>query len=98
MMNDVFSTLRDVLSAVLMLSGSLLAVVSSIGIHRLGSTRARMHATTKPATLGVLLCAVGAATQFADVSDIAKVLVVVILQLVGAPIGAHMLGRSVGGK
>jgi|OM-RGC.v1.031036063 multicomponent Na+:H+ antiporter subunit G len=98
MMNDVFSTLRDVLSAVFMLSGSLLAVVSSIGIHRLGSTRARMHATTKPATLGVLLCAVGAATQFVDVSDIAKVLVVVILQLVGAPIGAHMLGRAVGGK
>jgi multicomponent Na+:H+ antiporter subunit G len=97
-MNDVFSTLRDVLSAVLMLSGSLLAVISSIGIHRLGSTRARMHATTKPATLGVLLCGVGALVQFAEISDIAKVLVVVILQLVGAPIGAHMLGRAVGGK
>jgi multicomponent Na+:H+ antiporter subunit G len=88
----------DVASAVLMLSGSLLAVISSIGIHRLGSTRARMHATTKPATLGVLLCGVGALVQFADVSDIAKVLVVVILQLVGAPIGSHMLGRAVGGK
>jgi multicomponent Na+:H+ antiporter subunit G len=97
-MSDVFSTFRDVLSAVLMLSGSLLAVISSIGIHRLGSTRARMHATTKPATLGVLLCGVGALVQFADVSDIAKILVVVILQLVGAPIGAHMLGRAVGGK
>jgi multicomponent Na+:H+ antiporter subunit G len=97
-MNDVMMAVRDVVSAVLMLSGSLLAVVSSIGIHRLGSTRARMHATTKPATLGVLLCAVGALVQFADVSDIAKVLVVVILQLVGAPIGAHMLGRAVGGK
>ena len=97
-MNDVILVLRDVLSAVLMLSGSLLAVVSSIGIHRLGSTRARMHATTKPATLGVLLCAIGAVLQFADVSDIAKVLVVVISQLVGAPIGAHMLGRAVGGK
>ena len=97
-MCDVFSTFRDVVSAVLMLSGSLLAVISSIGIHRLGSTRARMHATTKPATLGVLLCGVGAVVQFADVSDIAKVLVVVILQLVGAPIGAHMLGRAVGGK
>ena len=97
-MNDVILVLRDVLSAVLMLSGSLLAVVSSIGIHRLGSTRARMHATTKPATLGVLLCAIGAVLQFADVSDIAKVLVVVILQLLGAPIGAHMLGRAVGGK
>lgn len=97
-MKDALLALRDVLSAVLMLSGSLLAVVSSIGIHRLGSTRARMHATTKPATLGVLLCAIGAVLQFADVSDIAKVLVVVILQLVGAPIGAHMLGRAVGGK
>lgn len=97
-MNDVLSAIRDVVSAVLMLSGSLLAVISSIGIHRLGSTRARMHATTKPATLGVLLCGVGAVLQFADVSDIAKVLVVVILQLVGAPIGAHMLGRAVGGK
>jgi multicomponent Na+:H+ antiporter subunit G len=97
-MNDVMMAVRDVVSAVLMLSGSLLAVVSSIGIHRLGSTRARMHATTKPATLGVLLCGVGAVVQFADVSDIAKVLVVVILQLVGAPIGSHMLGRAVGGK
>jgi multicomponent Na+:H+ antiporter subunit G len=96
--NDVLLALRDVLSAVLMLSGSLLAVISSIGIHRLGSTRARMHATTKPATLGVLLCGVGAVLQFVDVSDIAKVLVVVILQLVGAPIGSHMLGRAVGGK
>ncbi|MEN9747221.1 MAG: cation:proton antiporter [Ilumatobacteraceae bacterium] len=97
-MNDVMMAVRDVVSAVLMLSGSLLAVISSIGIHRLGSTRARMHATTKPATLGVLLCGVGAVVQFADVSDIAKVLVVVILQLVGAPIGSHMLGRAVGGK
>jgi multicomponent Na+:H+ antiporter subunit G len=97
-MSDVMMAVRDVVSAVLMLSGSLLAVISSIGIHRLGSTRARMHATTKPATLGVLLCGVGAVVQFADVSDIAKVLVVVILQLVGAPIGSHMLGRAVGGK
>jgi multicomponent Na+:H+ antiporter subunit G len=97
-MNDVLMAVCDVASAVLMLSGSLLAVISSIGIHRLGSTRARMHATTKPATLGVLLCGVGALVQFADVSDIAKVLVVVILQLVGAPIGSHMLGRAVGGK
>jgi multicomponent Na+:H+ antiporter subunit G len=96
--SDVLTAIRDLVSAVLMLSGSLLAVISSIGIHRLGSTRARMHATTKPATLGVLLCGVGAVLQFADVSDIAKVLVVVILQLVGAPIGSHMLGRAVGGK
>jgi hypothetical protein len=63
-MSDTLQILRDVISAVFMLTGSLLALVSSIGLFRFSSTRARMHATTKPATLGVLLCAVGAAAQF----------------------------------
>jgi len=57
-----------------------------------------MHATTKPATLGVLLCGVGAALQMASTSDVTKVVVIIVLQLVTAPIGAHMLGRAVGGK
>lgn len=97
-MSDTLQLIRDVVSAVLMLTGSLLALVSSIGLFRFSSTRARMHATTKPATLGVLLCAIGAATQFGDVSNVAKLAVIVVLQLVAAPIGAHMLGRAVGGK
>lgn len=79
-------------------AGGLLALIASIGLHRLRTTRSTMHATTKPATLGVLLCAIGAALQLAEPSDIAKVAVVVVLQLVTAPIGAHMLGRAVGGE
>ena len=54
-----------------------------------------MHAATKPATLGVLCCAVGAALQVGDVSDVTKLIVVVVLQLVTAPVGAHMLARSI---
>lgn len=57
-----------------------------------------MHATTKPATLGVSLCALGAVLQLSDASNITKVVVIVLLQLVTAPIGAHMFGRSVGDK
>jgi len=57
-----------------------------------------MHATTKPATLGVSMCAIGSALQLTDVSNVTKVVVIVVLQLVTAPIGAHMFGRSVGGK
>jgi multicomponent Na+:H+ antiporter subunit G len=53
-----------------------------------------MHAATKPATLGVLLCAVGAALQLESVSVAAKLVVAVILQLITAPVGAHMLARS----
>ncbi|MFZ9796031.1 MAG: cation:proton antiporter [Ilumatobacteraceae bacterium] len=92
------STVRDVVSGFFMLSGSFLALVSAIGLYRLDSTRARMHATTKPATLGVLMVAIGASMQFTDLGDITKIAVVVVLQLVTAPIGAHMLGRAVGGE
>jgi multicomponent Na+:H+ antiporter subunit G len=88
----------NVVSAACLVAGALLALVASVALGRLGSTRARMHATTKPATLGVALCAVGAVLQLGDVNNVAKVVVIVVLQLVGAPIGAHLLGRSVGGK
>ena len=97
-MSDVLQAVRDVLSVLCMVSGALLALVASLGLYRLGSTRARMHATTKPATLGVLLCAVGAGLQISGASEVAKIVVIVVLQLVTAPIGAHMLGRAVGGK
>ena len=97
-MSDIVQIIRDVVPGVLMISGSILALLASLGLFRLGSTRARMHATTKPATLGVLLCGVGAAMQITSPSDVTKVVVIVVLQLVTAPIGAHMLGRAVGGK
>lgn len=97
-MSDVLEVATDVVSGVLMISGSLLALTASLGLIRLASTRARMHATTKPATLGVLLCGVGAALQMSSPSDVTKIVVIVVLQLVTAPIGAHMLGRAVGGK
>ena len=97
-MSDTLELVRDVISGVLMIAGSLLALLASLGLFRLSSTRARMHATTKPATLGVLLCGIGAVLQVSSASDVTKVVVIVVLQLVTAPIGAHMLGRAVGGK
>ena len=97
-MSDIFETVLDLVSGALMISGSLLALTASLGLFRLASTRARMHATTKPATLGVLMCGIGAALQMSSASDVTKVVVIVVLQLVTAPIGAHMLGRAVGGK
>jgi multicomponent Na+:H+ antiporter subunit G len=96
--SDIFETVLDVVSGVLLICGSLLALTASLGLSRLATTRARMHATTKPATFGVLLCGIGAALQMSSTSDVTKIVVIVVLQLVTAPIGAHMLGRAVGGK
>ncbi len=89
------SVVVDVLSAVFLLIGASLALTGALGLHRLGDTLSRMHAATKPATLGVLCCAVGAGLQLDMVSDATKLVVAVLLQLVTAPIGAHLLAREV---
>jgi multicomponent Na+:H+ antiporter subunit G len=97
-MTEVIRTIQDVISVALFVFGALLAVVASIGLHRLKDTRSRMHAATKPATLGVLCCGIAAAVQLGSASDVAKVVVIIVLQLVTAPVGAHMLGRSAQNK
>jgi multicomponent Na+:H+ antiporter subunit G len=88
------STLLDVVSAVLVLSGSVIALVAAIGLHRLPDLYARMHAATKPATLGISLCLSGAALQVERVGDVTKVLLAIALQLLTNPVGAHLLGRA----
>lgn len=88
-------TLLDVVAVGAMALGALLALVAAVGLHRLSDTLSRMHAATKPATLGVVLCALGAVLELPDASDVAKIAVIVVLQLASAPIGAHLLGRAV---
>jgi multicomponent Na+:H+ antiporter subunit G len=87
--------LLDATAAVALGAGAVLALVAAVGLHRLSDTLSRMHAATKPATLGVVLCALGAIIKLPDASDAAKIVVVVVLQLASAPVGAHLLGRAV---
>ncbi len=83
-----------VFSGVLMVSGAALALIAGIGLQRFDDVFARMHAATKPATLGVALALVGAALQVPDPGDVAKLLLVVVLQFLTAPVGSHLIGRA----
>jgi multicomponent Na+:H+ antiporter subunit G len=83
-----------VFSGVLMVSGAALALIAGIGLQRFDDVFARMHAATKPATLGVALVLVGAALQVPDPGDVAKLLLVVVLQFLTAPVGSHLIGRA----
>lgn len=89
------STVVDIVAAVLAIVGALLGLVAAVGLLRLGDTRSRMHAATKPATLGVLCCAIAVVLQADDLSAATKVVVIVVLQFVTAPVGAHMLSRAI---
>lgn len=85
----------DFIAATMMLVGASLALIASIGLHRLPDLFSRMHAATKPATLGLVLTLTGVAIALGDLSADAKLGAVIIFQFVTAPIGAHLIGRAV---
>lgn len=84
----------DVISAVLLLAGCALTLTAVVGLYRLPDVYARMHAATKPATLGITLCLVGAALQVDDVDVVTKLLLASAFQLLAAPVSGHLLGRA----
>lgn len=84
----------DVLAAAAILLGVALFVIAGIGLHRFDDVFARMHVATKPATLGLLLILTGAGLRVQDGGDIAKLVLVAGLQLITAPMAAHIIGRA----
>lgn len=85
----------DVLSVAFIAVGAAMALIAGVGMHRMTGTTLRMHIATKPATLGVFACAIGAALRMEDVSSVTKILVVIAFQFITVPIGAHMLARAI---
>ena len=84
----------DIVASLLILIGAALALLAGVGLHRFPDVFARMHAATKPATLGLVLLLTAAALRVADGGEIAKLLLVIALQFITAPVGAHMVGRA----
>jgi multicomponent Na+:H+ antiporter subunit G len=83
----------DVVSAVFMLTAVAFVLLGALGLQRFDDVFMRIHAATKPMTLGVVLVAAGAALQMERTSDVVKLALAVILQLVSAPVAAHMIPR-----
>jgi len=84
----------DVVSGILIVSGALLGLVGGIGVLRLPDVFARMHAATKPPTLGLVLVATGAILRVDAISDATLLALVIMLQFLTAPVGAHLIARS----
>lgn len=87
-------TIADIVTAALLLAGSVLALVAAIGLHRLPDLYARMHAATKPATLGLALCLTAAIIAVDGIDTRTKLALAIALQFLTAPTAAHLLGRA----
>ena len=84
----------DVVAGTLLVSGSLMATIAAIGIVRFPDVLSRMHAATKPQTVGLLLILTGLALRLRDLSDVTIIVLIGLFQLLTAPVSAHMVGRA----
>jgi len=83
----------DLVGAVLLLLGALLALAAAIGLVRLPDVLSRMHAATKPQTTGLVLVVIGSALLLRTSVDVWMLVLVAAFQLITAPVTAHLVGR-----
>lgn len=84
----------DIVSGALLITGSAFALLAAIGVVRLPDLLSRMHAATKPQTLGLFLILAGLALRVHSVGDLTLIVVIIAFQMLTAPVSAHMIGRA----
>lgn len=89
-----WSGLLDVIGALLLLCGAFLCFAAAVGVLRFPDVLSRMHAATKPQTLGLLLVVSGVAVSLRDPRALGVLLLVAVLQLITAPVSAHLVSRT----
>ena len=91
---DVWTTVVDVASMVCLLGGAFLAFAAGVGVLRFPDLLSRMHAGTKPQVLGMVLMLVGLALRLRSGGAVWALVLVVVFQMLTAPVAAHMVGRA----
>ncbi len=87
--------MMDVAGDVLLVLGAAFALIASIGVHKFRDTYSRMHAAAKAPTLGLILAAIGAGLRIGTLAAAGTLALVVVLQLLTAPVATHVVSRAV---
>ncbi|MGL3807021.1 monovalent cation/H(+) antiporter subunit G [Paeniglutamicibacter sp. R2-26] len=90
-MND---TVIDVVAGVFMILGCLMSLAAGIGMLRFPDLLSRMHAATKPQVLGLFLLLSALGLELRSWAVVPLLLLAWIVQLLTAPVSAHMVGRA----
>jgi multicomponent Na+:H+ antiporter subunit G len=85
----------DLLGAALVLLGCFLCFAAALGLLRFPDVVSRMHAATKPQTLGLILLAAGVELSLRSWAAFGTLVLIAALQLATAPVSAHLVGRTV---
>ncbi|HLU46017.1 MAG TPA: monovalent cation/H(+) antiporter subunit G [Natronosporangium sp.] len=84
----------NVISAVCLIAGALLSLAAGVALLRFPDLMSRLHAATKPQSLGLLLALTGCGLRLRTGVDITTLVLVAVFQLATAPVAAHMVCRA----
>lgn len=84
----------DLLGMLCLLGGAVLCLSASLGLWRFGDLFTRMHASSKPQVLGVLLVALGVGLRVREPSDVGMLVLLAVCHLITVPVAAQMVGRA----
>ncbi len=91
----MITDLLDVLGAVCVMVGAFLCLAAAVGLARFPDVLSRMHAATKPQTLGLILVVTGVELSLRSWAAFGTVLLIASLQFITAPVAAHLVSRTV---
>jgi multicomponent Na+:H+ antiporter subunit G len=86
--------MNEMVTALLLVLGSLFSLVAALGMLRLPDTVMRMHAATKAGTLGAGLILIAEAFFYSELGITLRVLAAILFLLLTAPVAAHLIGRA----
>lgn len=89
-----WTTVADVVAAICLLGGSLLAFAAGVGLVRFPDLLARMHSATKPQVLGLILVLIGLGLRLRSGPALWMLVLVVVFQLLTSPVATHMVARA----
>jgi multicomponent Na+:H+ antiporter subunit G len=84
----------EVIVSILVVLGAGLVFLASLGLLRLPDLYTRMHASTKPATLGVSLVVAALAIHAGELGVGVRAILIVLFFLLTAPVAAHRLAHA----
>jgi multicomponent Na+:H+ antiporter subunit G len=84
----------DIITGIMLVIGSLFALVASIGLLRLKDVYMRMHAASKAGTLGSGVMLLALAVYAGDLGVVTRAVAGVVFFLLTAPVSAHLLAKA----
>tara|TARA_R110002020_G_scaffold39991_9_gene118351 strand:+ start:415 stop:753 length:339 start_codon:yes stop_codon:yes gene_type:complete len=82
------------ISALLLLIGSVFTLIAAIGLLRLPDLYTRIHAASKAGTMGSCLVLIALAIHASDFGTMSRALAGVVFFLLTAPVSSHLLAKA----